>query len=562
MVEASVVIPTYNRAERLHACLTALQRQTQAASHFEVVVVVDGSTDGTAEMLAGLRPQYALRVIEQPNLGQCVALNRGVAEAQGALCIILDDDISACPELVAEHLHLHRERRDVVGIGQLALRLPPDADWFARHFARDWGAHYGDLNRGERQPDWEDCFSGNMSVARAALLEAGGFAADLRRSFDVELAFRLKARGHAFAYLPRALGYQDERKGFTELAADSEKAGAASVELYRRHPATLPTLLGRFAAAKLRWKLSSRLLLTFNVSPASVKRLARLFGQRGRTYAWYRALHRYCFWRGVRQALPDDDTWQRLTYGVPILAYHAFGADGEAPKRFIVPRRRFKRQMTCLKWMRYCVLGLDEYLRCLREHRLPPARSVVITIDDGYADNWFVAHPVLRRYRYPATVFLVSDYLGTDNRWDQQSELTGRPLLSWSNVQEMLRNGIQIGAHTRTHPRLTTLSSETARTEIEGSRAALEQGLGVPVLAFCYPYGDHNPAILTMADQAGFLGSCTVLPGLNSPVTPLHALRRIEIYGRDSLLQFAIAVLSGERLQTLWKSIRRWQPSA
>jgi peptidoglycan/xylan/chitin deacetylase (PgdA/CDA1 family) len=169
-----------------------------------------------------------------------------------------------------------------------------------------------------------------------------------------------------------------------------------------------------------------------------------------------------------------------------------------------------------------------------------------------------VAYPILRRYGYPATVFLVSDYLEGANCWDQQSELTGRPLLLWSNVCEMHENGIQIGAHTRTHPALTGISSEQARAEIEGSREALEQKLGVPVSVFSYPYGDHNTAVQVIAEQAGFLGSCSVLSGLNTPMTPLHALRRIEIWGHDSLVQFALAVRFGERAQTVWKWIWRW----
>ena len=256
----------------------------------------------------------------------------------------------------------------MIGIGQLILRLPPDADWFTRHFAQDWTDHYLALSRGERSPDWADCVSSNVSVARVALLEAGGVATDLKRGCNVELAFRLKRSGYAFAYLPDALGYQDERKelrGVGRRLGVGRRGERGAVSTPPRHIAKLARYFPR-SQARLRRRISCRLLLALGVAPATLERIARLLGQRGRTDAWYRALRGYCFWRGVRRALPDDDTWRRLTEEFPILTYHAFGEDGELPKRFVVPAGRFRRQMACLRWMGFHVLSLDEYVCCLR----------------------------------------------------------------------------------------------------------------------------------------------------------------------------------------------------
>src|SRR5262245_50874255 len=100
MIEISVIIPTYNRAERLRACLDALTRQTQPGSDFEVVVVDDGSTPETLQLLTSLTTPYPLVVISQENLGQCRALNRGAEAARGRYCLFLDDDMVASPQLV------------------------------------------------------------------------------------------------------------------------------------------------------------------------------------------------------------------------------------------------------------------------------------------------------------------------------------------------------------------------------------------------------------------------------------------------------------------------------
>ncbi|NOH01796.1 MAG: glycosyltransferase family 2 protein [Chloroflexi bacterium] len=110
MMEASVIIPTYNRAGKLRRCLQALAGQTHPAADFEVLVVVDGSTDDTLEMLAALQTPFRLRVIPQSNAGQCAALNRGAAEAHGRICIFLDDDITVTPRFLEEHLRPHRSR--------------------------------------------------------------------------------------------------------------------------------------------------------------------------------------------------------------------------------------------------------------------------------------------------------------------------------------------------------------------------------------------------------------------------------------------------------------------
>src|SRR5262245_27959567 len=115
MIEISVIIPTYNRAERLRACLEALNRQTQPGSDFEVVVVVDGSTPETFQLLASLTTPYTLVVISQNHLGQCQALNRGVEAARGRYCLFLDDDMLASPQLIAEHLRVQRLHDKVVG---------------------------------------------------------------------------------------------------------------------------------------------------------------------------------------------------------------------------------------------------------------------------------------------------------------------------------------------------------------------------------------------------------------------------------------------------------------
>jgi peptidoglycan/xylan/chitin deacetylase (PgdA/CDA1 family)/GT2 family glycosyltransferase len=544
MIELSIVIPTHNRAAQLRVCLEALSLQTQSAADFEVIVVDDGSTDGTAAILAEIKTPFVLRVIRQAQSGQCAALNRGIA-ASGRYCLILDDDIIPSPGLVAEHFRAQQASKGVVAIGQLTVQAPTSADWYARRFAQRWSDHYQHLSAGTRAPTWQDCYSGNLSVPRQALLEVGGFATDLPAGFDVELGYRLQRSGIPLIYLPAACGEHHDNKTGRRLLSEDERAGRMLFELTRRHPELLPELLGAFWDTSPRAVLLRRCLLTLSVVPHFLAHLGPLLCSEHWNREWFRFVSVYAYWHGVRKAVPDRDTWQRMLQRTPILMYHAFGQAGEPASRYILPARHFDRQLAWLKWLRYRVLSLEDYLRYRHEGCLPP-RSVVITIDDGYADNYSVAYPLLRHYGFPATIFLVSGNVGDANDWDEQGLLRGRSLMSWTEIKEMLRGGITFGAHTRTHPKLTTVSPDRARTEIAGSRTELEQALGRPIPFFSYPHGKYDAVSRSLVEQTGFAGALTTRPGMNSPATPDFEMRRTEVYGTDSFMRFALALWLGD----------------
>jgi peptidoglycan/xylan/chitin deacetylase (PgdA/CDA1 family) len=162
---------------------------------------------------------------------------------------------------------------------------------------------------------------------------------------------------------------------------------------------------------------------------------------------------------------------------------------------------------------------------------------VAITIDDGYRDSLDVALPVLRRHRQTATIFLVSGLLGRRNDWHGEST-EDRALLSLEEVRSMRAGGIEVGAHSRTHPSLPDLADEAVREEIGGSREDLQASLGAAVRTFAYPYGRHDARAVAAAAEAGFTGAATTYAR--------HAMRgedpllipRIEIEGTDSTRRF------------------------
>jgi GT2 family glycosyltransferase len=212
--EISIIIPTYNRRASLERVLTALQAQTLPRERFEVVVVSDGSSDGTNEYLQALEASQALPVkaIFQANQGVAVARNNGVRAATAELVLFLDDDVIPAPQLVAEHLNY--QPRSVIMLGPMLT--PPDGElepwvlWEQRMLEKQ----YQDMLAGRWEPTARQFYTGNTSLYKKYLEQAGGFDPTFRRAEDVELAYRLKDMGCRFEFNPRAEGFHYARRSF------------------------------------------------------------------------------------------------------------------------------------------------------------------------------------------------------------------------------------------------------------------------------------------------------------------------------------------------------------
>jgi len=531
-VELSVVIATHNRRQMLRRCLDALAAQTADPATFEVLVADDGSDDGSAEMVETLRMPFALRVLRLEQGGKSAALNAAIAADPAPLCLFIDDDVVASPELVAAHLSAHREDPRTLGIGPLTQPPAKSRDWFPHAHAAAWNERYAEL-AGKRL-DWTECYGGNFSAPLAALREVGGFAVDLPAIEDIELGYRLAAAGCVPRYLPTAAATHEDEKARARLIADVERYGAFCAEFAERRPDARPKLLGWFLEPTPRDVILRRALLTLRVSPSLLASLGSLIPGAGRKQVWFGFINRYVFWRGARSGM-SRKRWRQTTRGVPVLMYHAF-SEGEEGDRYVISRRRFAGQLRLLKALRYRVLDFAELARMLREGEAPPPRSVVLTIDDGYADNLEIALPLLARYRSPATLFVVSRRLGAVNDWTTEGAVAGRPLLSVEELERLRGKWVAIGGHTRTHPPLTEIEAERLGDEIAGSGEDLEALLGEPIPTFAYPYGKFNPDVV--ATTAGYAAACTVESRLAKLGDDPLEIPRLEIRGSDTLPTF------------------------
>jgi peptidoglycan/xylan/chitin deacetylase (PgdA/CDA1 family) len=214
---------------------------------------------------------------------------------------------------------------------------------------------------------------------------------------------------------------------------------------------------------------------------------------------------------------------------LPILMYHAVDRMPRAarsPRNYVSPER-FEAQLATLARLGYEAISFADWLAYRRGTGALPRRPIILTFDDGYRSTGEIAWPILRRFGFAATVFLVSDLIGKTNAWDEPPP--GEPLLGRAEIAAMQAGGVHFESHTRTHASLTTIPSERAREELTASRAALCQLLERPVTVLCYPYGKENAAVRTLAREAGYEAAVIARYRMNTARTDPYRLTRIRV---------------------------------
>jgi peptidoglycan/xylan/chitin deacetylase (PgdA/CDA1 family) len=226
--------------------------------------------------------------------------------------------------------------------------------------------------------------------------------------------------------------------------------------------------------------------------------------------------------------------------GMPVIwMYHSVAPHEQDPYQVTVRPERFEQQM---RWLRRRGRRGVSVREMLDAHAIGRGQDLVgLTFDDGYADFAEYALPVLKRYGFGATVYVIAGRLGGDNEWDAEGPRT--PLMTAQQVRQVAEAGIEIGSHGLRHVSLPKAPEAALAGEIAGSRRALQDISGQDVPGFCYPYGDIDAAVVAGVHAAGYDYGCAIWP---SELTGRRALPRTFIGESDS----------GPRLQA--KALRHW----
>lgn len=199
------------------------------------------------------------------------------------------------------------------------------------------------------------------------------------------------------------------------------------------------------------------------------------------------------------QASKVELTSGQKAQAVPILYYHSVMQ--EKGNELRMPPEQFEAQMAYLQDKGYQSVSLEKLYQALYRGGTLPPKPIVITFDDGYADNYTNAFPIVSKHGFTATVFMVTSYIN------------GEGFLSWQQLKALDANGWEIAGHTTNHPYLTKIDPSKVLGELSISKKLLEKELGHPVDFFAYPYGDLNANVVQVLKDTGYLMAVTTQRG-------------------------------------------------
>ena len=214
---------------------------------------------------------------------------------------------------------------------------------------------------------------------------------------------------------------------------------------------------------------------------------------------------------------------------IPILMYHSIEKMPKsiAMRSLHVPKSRFALQMRILKLMGYKALSIEKLRPYLNGEKF--GKVVGLTFDDGYKNNLINVAPILNKFNFSATCFIVSDYIGQDNIWDLEKGLIQIPLMTEDDISEWIKYGMEIGAHSKKHLDLTQITEDDVKKEIKDCKNDLEKKFKVVINDFCYPYGRFNNKICKIVKESGYLSALTMKRGRVNLDKNLFQLPRVPI---------------------------------
>lgn len=537
----SIVIPTFQRRDLVLGAVQALA--SLSGPSFEAIVVVDGSTDGTAEALRALRVLPALTVMEQPNAGRARAVNRGAGLGQGDILLFLDDDMIAAEDLLVQHDQAYAAGADAV-LGHIPVAPDSPRTFLSRGLAEWAEKRRSRLIADGGQLSVSDLVTGQFSVRREVFGRLTGFDEQFTRdgSFggeDTDLGRRLFDEGYRVVFAPDAVSWQYYAVSPRAYLKQWYQAGTADVAYLRKHPSEFEAVLASRRPGTRSNKYLVRPLaripglasaVAAAVRPIAVG-LAEWRPEDRRAERIFFKVRNLEYWRGVQGAggLPRPRPFR-------ILCFHAVSDLRGAARleQYGVPRPLFRRQLRLLLRVGFRFVSLAEVLNALTNSSGLPRGSVLLTFDDCYPDLLTNGLPVLQEQRAPAAAFAVAGLVGGTNTWDTAIGAPELALLDAAGLRALEKAQVDIGVHGSTHRVLVALSEEVLQEETAAAAATLTAYGLRPPRAFAYPHGENDAASRRAVATAGLVAGFTVTSDLVRPgrVDP-YAVPRIEVLRRD-----------------------------
>jgi glycosyltransferase involved in cell wall biosynthesis len=536
----TIVIPTFQRRDTLCAAIEAIC-QISYAGEVDIVVVVDGSTDGSAEAVSEIKCPFPLNVVSQANAGAARARNRGATLATGEIILFLDDDMMCCPDIIEQHAMSYAVGADAV-LGDIPLDVNAPKN-FLSVAVGDWAEERGRRLKEGGTLTLFDLLTGQLSIRRDVFEALGGFDEDFTQngSFgneDLDLGTRLLER-YTVVFNGHAISRQRYVVGYRQVMQQWYQAGQADVLYARKHPAKAADLFDLHGAAKRSTRhlvipIAHLPVVSWAAAALSSLLAERLWGKSRLTDRLISSLFFFSrdllYWSGVKSngGIPKRNS-------ILVLCYHSISdlSHDRILKPYGVTKKSLEEQLDSLRRRGAVFISASEFAACLQSGSPVPARAILLTFDDCYAELTTIAREVLRPRQIPALAFAVSGIETYSNEWDQQIGATRLELLRDEQLLELQNLGVEIGCHSKSHGELPKMNSARLVEETAGAASALS-AIGLPAPRFfAYPYGECDTASKAAVKEAGFIAAFGLKRGLMSSSSDTMDLPRVEILEND-----------------------------
>ncbi|MBO9605525.1 MAG: polysaccharide deacetylase family protein [Paenibacillaceae bacterium] len=205
-----------------------------------------------------------------------------------------------------------------------------------------------------------------------------------------------------------------------------------------------------------------------------------------------------------------------------MLNYHSV-SDSEPGNSAVIPVAKLEEQLAYFAREGYTPLTLADYVAVLEGTMPGPAKPILLTFDDGYADNYTNAMPLLQQYSFPATLFM------------SPGTVDDPYYLNWEQVDQLQEAGWDIQPHGMTHPHLPQLDAAQQEAEIAEAKRLIEARYGTAANVYCYPYGERNATTLKLLAKHRFRYAFTIEQGRSTNEQPAYELKRIFVNGNEGL---------------------------
>jgi len=281
--------------------------------------------------------------------------------------------------------------------------------------------------------------------------------------------------------------------------------------------------------------------------------------------------------------------------GIAVFCYHSIG-DGRYP--IALPLGKFRKQMEYLKRKGFGVMTSREFIDCIKSNKIPKQKSVLITFDDGFKDNFTNAFPLLSKLRFPFIIFLTTDFIGKRAEWFNEyayshlhanrnttkhnitrenmetirssefvrknmgfllnysdeklkeliyslNEVASQQICQWDDVKEMSEQGVSFGSHSCKHWFLSDLSTEDLIQEVKNSKVKIEKMIGKEVKLFAYPFGNYSKKVKKVLSQQGYEAAFSAVQAPCDNYFDRYAINRILIHKDISFREFKFYLCRG-----------------